>query len=85
MSKRNRQLPCIMEVKLLRNTCFSEKTSLKCFCLSGSYYSIYENKSKCRKYIQDAEHFAEELQKYPCLYEKGETRRKMLGEQLSSF
>ena len=42
---------------------------------------------------QDAERLAGELQKYPCLYEKGkeikdtkrETGRKMLGEQLSSF
>ena len=42
--------------------------------------------------IQDAERLAEKLQKYTCLYEKGnkgykdrETARKMLGEQLSSF
>ena len=42
--------------------------------------------------MQDAERLAQELQKYPCLYEKGnkghkerETGRKLLGEQLSSF
>ena len=41
---------------------------------------------------EDVERWAEELHKYPCLYEKGnkgykekKTRKKMLGEQLSSF
>ena len=43
------------------------------------------------KDIQDAERLAEELQKYPRLekvnkvYKERETRRKMLGEQLSRF
>ena len=41
------------------------------FCLSGSYQSIYENERKWGKHIQDAERLAEELQKYPCFYEKG--------------
>ena len=41
--------------------------------------------------MQDPEGLAEELQKYPCLYEKEdkgykerETGRKILGEQMSS-
>ena len=45
-----------------------------------------------KTHIQDPERMAHELQKYPCLYEKGnkgykerETESKMLGEQLSSF
>ena len=33
--------------------------------------TIYENERKSGKHIKDAEHLAEELQKYPCLYEKG--------------
>ena len=43
------------------------------------------------KDMQDAERLAEELQKYPRLekvnkvYKERETRRKMLGEQLSRF
>ena len=32
---------------------------------------INENERKWGKHIQDTEHLAEELQKYPCLYEKG--------------
>ena len=47
---------------------------------------------KMGKDIQDTECLVEEFQKYPCLYGKGkkgckgrETRRKMLGEQLSRF
>ena len=32
---------------------------------------MYENERKWEKHIQDAQHQAEELQKYPCLYEKG--------------
>ena len=32
---------------------------------------INENKRKWGKQIQEAEHLAEEFQKYPCLYEKG--------------
>ena len=32
---------------------------------------INENERKWGKHIQDAEHLAEELQKYPCLNEKG--------------
>ena len=42
--------------------------------------------------MQDTERLAEEFQKYPCLYEKGnkgykgrEIERKMLGQQLRSF
>ena len=52
----------------------------------------YENEKKWGKHIQDAECLAEELQKYPCLYENGnkgykerETGRKIHGEQLSRF
>ena len=44
------------------------------------------------KHTQDAERLVEELQKCPCLYEKGnkgykerETGGKILEEQLSSF
>ena len=43
------------------------------------------------KHMQDAERLAEELQKYPCLYEKGNKRynererKKNSWEQLSSF
>ena len=32
---------------------------------------INENKRKWGKHIQDAEHLAEELQKHPCFYGKG--------------
>ena len=52
----------------------------------------HENNRKWGKHIQDDERLAEELQKYPCLYDKGnkgykerETGRKMLGEQLLVF
>ena len=48
---------------------------------------LYENGRKWGKHIQDTEILAEELQKYSCLYEKGnkgykerETRRNILGE-----
>ena len=47
---------------------------------------------KMGKDIQDTECLVEEFQKYPSLYGKGnkgckgrETRKKMLGEQFSSF
>ena len=33
--------------------------------------AINENERKWGKHIQDAEHLDEELQKYPCLCEKG--------------
>ena len=38
--------------------------------------SIYENERKWGTHMQDAERLAEELQKYPCLYEKGNKRYK---------
>ena len=38
--------------------------------LNRSYESIYENRRKWGKLIQDDKSLAEELQKYPCLYEK---------------
>ena len=62
---------CLVEVKLWTKTCFSEKTYLyEYFCLNGSYQSIYDNERKWGIHIQDAKHLAEELQKYPCFYEK---------------
>ena len=63
------------------------------FCLSGSYRneSNCQNGRKWGKHIQDDEGLADELQTYPCLYQKGKKgykergRSKFLGEQLSSL
>ena len=43
------------------------------FCLSGSYRneSNCQNGRKWGKHIQDDEGLADELQTYPCLYQKG--------------
>ena len=68
----------------------------KLFCLSGRYRneSNCENGRKWGKHIQDDEGYerlADELQTYPCLYQKGKKGykerdgSKFLGEQLSSF
>ena len=53
---------------------------------------MYENERKWGKHIQDAEHLAEESQKYPLAFTKKEisdtkreTGRKILAEQFSSF
>ena len=55
-----------------RNTCFSEKLACKEIFAWGEVIKAFnKTKENKAKHKQDGDHLAEALQKYPCLYEKG--------------
>ena len=55
-----------------RNTCFSEKLACKEIFAWGEVIKAFnKTKENKAKHKQDGEHLSEALQKYPCLYEKG--------------
>ena len=69
--KKTRQLPCVMEVRLRRNTFQWKNLFIRTFLLKWKLLKHFWKRKKMGKHIQDAERLAGELQKYPYLYEKG--------------